>query len=294
MRSLKNYDITIVYGELFPYLPSCLERQLLTIPYIYDFDDSFFLKYRTRGHRWLSPLLGNKFDRLIEGAVAVTAGNAELASYASNLNKNVTLLPSVVDTDRMSPASVEPTHDQGKPFTVGWIGSPSTTQYLSLLVQPLQELARERPVRLIVVGGAAPDIPGVEVTEHSWFLEREVSLIQQFDVGVMPLPDNSWTRGKSAYKLIQCMSCAIPVIASPVGANVDVVPPQCGLLARSPEQWLRAFRQLASDTELRHQLGASARQWVQERYSLQAAAPILASVIRRSAPVASASDASNP
>ncbi len=131
-----------------------------------------------------------------------------------------------------------------------------------------------------MVGGSAPAIPGVEVIECPWSLEHEVSLIQQFAVGVMPLPDSEWARGKSAYKLIQCMACAIPVIASPVGANVDVVPPTCGLLASHADDWLAAFRLLAAQPALRVRLGVASRQWVEDHYSLRITLPVLSSVIR--------------
>ena len=97
----------------------------------------------------------------------------------------------------------------------------------------------------------------------------------------MPLPDTPWTRGKCAYKLIQCMACAIPVIASPVGANVDAVPPGCGLLTDSSQQWLAAFSQLAADPGLRDQMGVAARRWVEERYSLRSALPVLERVVRK-------------
>ncbi|WP_222929743.1 glycosyltransferase [Synechococcus sp. SYN20] len=148
---------------------------------------------------------------------------------------------------------------------------------------PLQQLALEIPVKFLVVGGPAPFISGVEVIEHPWSLEQEVPLIHQFDVGVMPLPDTPWSRGKCAYKLIQCMACAIPVIASPVGANVDAVPASCGLLAGSPAEWLAGFRQLAANPDLRKRLGAAGRQWVEQRYSLRSALPVLEGVIRRAA-----------
>jgi glycosyltransferase involved in cell wall biosynthesis len=166
---------------------------------------------------------------------------------------------------------------------VGWIGSPSTSSYLQLLVEPLQQLSRERPVRLHVVGGPAPAIAGVEVIELPWSLEQELPLIQQFDVGVMPLPDNPWTRGKCAYKLIQCMACGIPVVASRVGANVDAVPPECGFLVESSEQWLDAFRRLLADSNLRQQMGSAARLWVEQRYSLRSALPVFSGVIQRAA-----------
>lgn len=278
-----RFDLAIVHCELLPFLPGWLERQLLQIPFIYDCDDAFFLKYRSGRLRLLQPLLGAKADRLMAAAMAVTAGNAGLSAYASRFNSSVSVLPSVVDTDHFRPADRSRAVCSGQPFTVGWIGSPSTAPYLQLLIDPIQQLARERSVRLLVVGGSAPVIAGVEVIEQSWSLEQEVSLIQQFDVGVMPLPDTPWSRGKCAYKLIQCMACGISVVASRVGTNIDAVPPGCGLLADSSQQWLTAFRQLAADPAGRLRLGAAAHQWVEHRYSLRSALPVLTSVIQRAA-----------
>lgn len=281
LRQADRFDLAIVHCDLLPFLPGWLERQLLQIPFVYDCDDAFFLKYRSGRLRLLQPLLGAKTDRLMGAAVAVTAGNAGLAAYAGRFSSSVALLPSVVDTDQFRPAEPSQAERSGGPFTVGWIGSPSTASYMQLLIEPLQQLALERLVRLLVVGGPAPAIAGVEVIEQPWSLEQEVPLIHQFDLGVMPLPDTPWTRGKCAYKLIQCMACGIPVVASPVGANVDAVPPGCGLLADSSQQWLAAFRQLAADPALRSRFGAAARQWVEQHYSLRSALPVLTGVIQR-------------
>ena len=283
LLNAKRFDLLIVYGELFPFFPWWLENPFLRNRFIYDYDDAFYLKYRSGPLRWLLPLLGAKCEGMMAVAVAVTAGNAELAAYARRFNSNVYLLPSVVDTDRYLPAASQSSDLPDSSFTVGWIGSPSTAPYLQQLVEPLQQLALERPVCLLVVGGQAPAIAGVEVIEQAWNLEQEVALIQQFDVGVMPLPDSRWARGKCAYKLIQCMACAIPVIASPVGANVDAVQASCGLLAGSAAEWLAAFRQLAANPDLRKRSGAAGRQWVEQRYSLRSALPVLTAVIRRAA-----------
>ena len=276
-----RFDLAIVYGDLLPFLPGLLERQLLNIPFIYDCDDAFFLKYRSGRLSLLHPLLGDKADRLMEAAAAVTAGNTWLATHARRFSSSVTVLPSVVDTDQFLPDATSLAERGAKPFTVGWIGSPSTTPYLQLLVEPHEQMVREGPVRLLVVGGAAPAIAGVEVIEQPWSPEQEVPLIRQFDVGVMPLPDTPWARGKCAYKLIQCMACGIPVVASPVGANVDAVPPECGLLADLPAEWLDALRVLAADAELRLRLGTSGRRWVEDSYSLRSALPVLTEVIQR-------------
>ena len=281
LRQADRFDLAIVHCELLPFLPGWLERQLLQIPFIYDCDDAFFLKYRSGRLRLLQPLLGAKADRLMAAAVAITAGNTALAAHARRFNSNVPVLPSVVDTAQFRPAAHPPAERSAAPFTVGWIGSPSTAPYLQLLIEPLQQLARDRPVRLLVVGGPAPAIAGVEVIAQPWCLEQEVPLIQQFDVGVMPLPDTPWTRGKCAYKLIQCMACGIPVVASRVGANVEAVPAECGLLVESPGEWLAAFRQVAAEPELRQRMGTAARHWVEQRYSLRSALPVLTDVIQR-------------
>ena len=123
LQQADRFDLTIIYAELLPLLPAWLEQQLLRIPYILDFDDAFFLKYRSGRLRCFSPLLGSKFNQVLRGATAVTAGNAHLAAYAHRFNANVTLLPSVVDTVHYIPADPPPA---ATPFTVGWIGSPST------------------------------------------------------------------------------------------------------------------------------------------------------------------------
>jgi glycosyltransferase involved in cell wall biosynthesis len=266
------FDLAVLYAELVPLLPACMEQRLLRIPYIYDFDDAFHLKYQGS---LMHPLLANKVDRLIAGADAVIAGNASLVAHACRFNGRVQLLPSVVDTLHFKPAPAL----RFQLFTVGWIGSPSTAKFLQLLVEPLAQLAREQVVRFVVVGGPAPAIAGVEVIELPWSLEREVALIQSFDVGVMPLPDTPWTRGKCAYKLIQCMACGVPVVASRVGANVNAVPFSCGVLAESVGDWLSDLRTLAADAGLRRRMGQAGRQWVEHRYSLTSAVPVFSEVI---------------
>ena len=152
-----GFEGAILHCELYPLMPGGLERLFLPKPYIYDFDDAFFLKYRQGRLGSLQPILGKKFDRVIAGAAAVTAGNSYLTSYAQEYNTNVHQLPTVVDTSRYQPEA----RPMNAEFTVGWVGSPSTAPYLAALVEPLSQLAKEAPVRLVVVGGPAPMIPGV-------------------------------------------------------------------------------------------------------------------------------------
>lgn len=270
-----KYDLAILYCELFPLMPGWLERWLMRVPYVYDFDDAFYLRYRKGRLRFLRPFLGNKVDTVIEGAAAVTAGNQVLGQYARKLNPNIYQLPTVVDTERYRPMPVA----RSDKFTVGWIGSPSTASYLAELVLPLSTIGREGPVRLVVIGGKAPYIPHVEVAEIAWREATEVELINSFDVGVMPLLDDDWARGKCAFKLVQYMACSVPVIASPVGANVDVVEKECGILAATPDEWVVALRKMRDSPRERADMGVASRSRVVQEYSLQKNLPRLAEVI---------------
>ncbi len=277
LHQLGEYDLAILYCELFPFMPGWLERALIRKPYIYDMDDAFYLRYRLGRKKIARSILGDKFDGVMQGAAAVTAGNSVLADYARRHNRAVTQLPTVVDTGRYVPV----TGRQNAVFTVGWIGSPSTASYLPEVVAPLAALGAEAPLNFVVIGGKARAIPNVNVIELEWQEHTEVDLINTFDVGVMPLPDDDWARGKCAFKLIQYMACAVPVVASPVGANVDVVTAECGLLANTPQEWVQALRALRDDRALRSRMGEAGRQRVVEHYSLHTALPTLAQVIHR-------------
>jgi glycosyltransferase involved in cell wall biosynthesis len=274
-----SYDVAIVHYELFPLLPGIIESRLLRIPYIYDFDDALFLKYRSDRFKRVSFFLQDKFDLVLSRAAAVTAGNHYLADYAKRWNPATQLLPTVVDTDRY----IHSPNKREDVFTVGWIGSPSTSVYLSELRQPLAQLGQEGPVRFVVVGGHSAAIEQVEVVNMPWSEETEVTVINTFDVGVMPLFDDQWARGKCAFKLIQYMACGVPVVASPVGANVHVVDGACGLLPGGPQAWLDALRRLRDDRALRQSMGTAGRRRVEQLYSLRNTLPIMVDTIKASA-----------
>ena len=265
----------MLYGELFPLVPARVERFMLRRPFIYDLDDAFYLKYRSGRLRYFRGVLGRKFDSVMQEASAITAGNHVLRQYASQHNLHTTFLPTVVDIKRYVPER----HRRGRELVVGWIGSPSTSQFLSELVTPLSALGKEGPVRLVVIGGRAPAIENVIIEELQWSEASEISLINSFDVGVMPLPDDAWARGKCAFKLIQYMACGIPVIASPVGANTDVVTANCGLLAASGIEWLEAFRTIRDNPKRAAEMGEAGRDRVEREYSLHRNLPVLAEVI---------------
>lgn len=272
----RSYDIAILHLELFPLLPGIIESRLLTIPYIYDLDDAFFLKYRADRFKRVSFLLKDKFDPIVSRAAVVTAGNQYLVDYARQWNPETVWVPTVVDTDRY----IHSPNNCDSVFTIGWIGSPSTSVHLSKLIEPLADLGKEGPVRLVVIGGRCPAIEGVDVVHLSWSEAKEVSMINTFDVGVMPLFDDDWTRGKCALKLLQYMACALPVVASPVGANLNVVSAGCGFLAEGPEAWCDSLRRLRNDSSLRRSMGEMGRRRAEDLYSLRSALPTMVKTIK--------------
>lgn len=263
-----NFDVIWVEKELFPFLPGAFEGLLARsgVPYIVDYDDAIFHRYDQSRHAPMRWLLGTKLDRLLQHSFAVSAGNGYLADYARSRGAQCVIrLPTVVDLDRYH---VSPETEAGE-IRIGWIGSPSTAPYLSLISEPLRLLSIERAIRLVTVGAPKLTMPGVRLEQHSWSLETEARLVSTFHIGVMPLANTLWERGKCGYKLIQYMACGRPVVASAVGVNPEIVSCDIGCLASDDEGWLLALRRLSNSAELRQAMGNAARARVEQRYCLQ-------------------------
>lgn len=268
----KKFDVLWVEKELFPFLPSIFESLLkkIGIPYVIDYDDAIFHNYDLHRSQIVRLFLGNKLDSLLSGASAVTAGNGYLAAYASRGGaNNVHIIPTVVDINNYR-ATPETRDDV---FRIGWIGSPSTAQYLSLIAEPLRRVAQIRKIVLVTIGAGSLELPGVPIERHDWSLDMEAKLLESIHVGVMPLRDSPWERGKCGYKLIQYMAAGRPVIASPVGVNSEIVSSDVGMLACNNDLWFDALINLADQPIFRQQLGKSARTRVEQTYSLQVTAP---------------------
>ena len=274
----QEYACAIVHCELFPLMPSLLESRILRIPYIYDFDDAWYLRYKQGSLSNLSFILSDKIDSFIANAAAVTAGNLALASHALMHNENVIILPTIVDTDYYIDYSDKISNQDV--FTIGWIGSVSTCQYLIEMIAPMEKLGLLINIRLVIVGGSCPDIKNIEIVELPWSIETEVNIIEQFDVGIMPLFDDEWSRGKCAFKLIQYMACGVPVVASSVGANIDLVTKECGFLVTDEEEWCSALLFLFHNVETRILMGKASRRQIVENYSTKSQVLNLATLIK--------------
>jgi glycosyltransferase involved in cell wall biosynthesis len=290
----RNYDVIFLYRELLPVGPAILEPLLsmMAPPIVFDFDDAIFLGNVSDANRFIASLkFPNKMATIVRRAAHVIAGNEFLASYARRYNDAVTVIPTSVDTNRFVPRG--PAHAARAPLTIGWIGSPTTAPFLRVLAEPLRAVAERHPFTFRVSGATDPiAMPGVAIDAPRWSMADEVSLFNTCDIGVYPLPHDDWSRGKCGFKAIQFMACGVPVVASPVGVNLEIIQDGVnGFLAADVREWADKIERLLADPDLRARFGAAGRRTIQERYDLAVNAPAIASVLRDAA--ASGADRSN-
>ncbi len=278
LLSQKQYDILWIQYELFPWLPNWIERLALSarIPYVVDYDDAMFHAYNLNTKFAVRLLLKKKIEKIMRHANVVVAGNKYLAHHASQSGaRRVELFPTVIDLDRYHTNM----RTSGDRLVIGWIGSPKTSKYLDIIKPALHRFAKDREVLLSLVGAGSIQFENIKVKRSPWSEESEVQFINDFDIGIMPLCDTPWEQGKCGYKLIQYMACAKPVVASPVGANNELVRDGSnGFLAGSTQEWIQAFSTLHDNPELRSQMGRSGQKQVRDEYCLQVTGPKLLSI----------------
>lgn len=271
-----RYDIVVIEKEIFPYLPAFAERvlRLLGVKYIADYDDAIFHNYDQSKNSLIRNFLGNKIGKVMKYSRVTVAGNQYLADYAvkSGAGK-VEIIPTVIDLNRYSVKRDSISENEN--FVVGWIGTKSTFEKHFLLckswIQKLQQI--DPNIVFHIVGINQYDGFGKNVKFIPWSEKSEVAEILKMDVGIMPLQDSLWERGKCAYKLIQYAACGIPGIASDVGMNREVtVHEETGLLISGPDEWMSAVLRMKNDHKLRKRTGLQARALVEEQYSLQVTA----------------------
>lgn len=281
-----RYDLLWIEKEALPWLPYMFERWMLAAgpPYVIDFDDAWFHAYGQHRQPLVRLLLGDKLNKLMRNAALVTTGNAYLLSHALRAGApRVALIPTVVDLDRYDTSTPAPARDG---FTVGWIGSPVTARYLTSVQDTLRRCLKETPMRVVLVGADANALESLPVERVNWNEETEVESIKTFDVGIMPLDNTPWERGKCGYKLIQYMACERPVIASPVGVNRDIVDHGVnGFLCETPEEWYQALSALRADPDLRRAMGKAGRDKVERLYTLDKVGPQLVQLLKTAARV---------
>jgi glycosyltransferase involved in cell wall biosynthesis len=239
-------------------------------PRLFDVDDSIHL---LRG--------GSAARRIAVSCDRVIVGNDYLAEWYARCNSSVCVVPTAVDTDRFAPIQ----HSESEQLTIGWIGTSANFPYLAAIEPALASVMADRPgVRVFVMADRPPAFTSLDSTRwqfSTWNEADEIAAIQAMDIGLMPLSDDPWTRGKCSFKMLQYMACGIPVVVSPVGMNAQVLAQgQFGIGAQSTSQWIEALHAMADSVDMRRRLGGAGRAVVEEHYSVRVIAPRLAQILR--------------
>lgn len=269
LRTAAKHDVVLLQKKLFPVpLVRLLARANPNL--IFDVDDAIMFHEMERGE----PVDGKFFRRFAAIAAAsriVVVGNAYLADFARAARPGdddaTTILTTPIDTVRLT-AKTDGTPHTG--VVAGWIGTKGNLHQLSTIAPALRYVAATVPgFRLRIIADGSIEIDGLAVETQRWRANEEVAALHGFDIGLMPLEDNLWNRGKGGYKLLQYMAACLPAIASPVGINVDIVRHgENGFLAQSLSDWQESLLKLAGDAELRRRLGVAARRTIESEYAL--------------------------
>ena len=286
LRDVSRYDAILLYREIFPIGPAVIERLLGSggrPPIVFDFDDAIFLPSVSDANRLISALKQpGKVATIIRQSAHVVVGNEYLASYARRFSNAVTVIPTCVDTTKFVPGSPGDGAKASRDPVIGWIGSPTTAFYVQRLTEVFQRVRERHPFVLRISGTGEPiQVPGVVTENAPWSLGDEVRLFNTCDVGVYPLADDEWSKGKCGFKAIEFMACGVPVVASAVGVNREIIQDGVnGFLASTDDEWVDKIGRLLVDRDLGRRLGAAGRRTVEDRYSLQVHAPTLAATLR--------------
>ena len=284
----RKYDVVFISREAMLFGPPVIEwllGRVVRCPIVFDFDDAIFVSYVSPTYGRIATWLKYpaKTARILEMSAQVIAGNSYLADFARKYNQQVTIVPTVVDTERFWNTPPEPRVDE-RPV-VGWIGTHSTAQYLDLILPALQKVAEKHDFVFRVIGaGREIKAAGVTIDNREWKLEAEIRDFRSLDIGVYPIRDDAWARGKCAFKAIQYMAAGVPCVCSSVGMASEVVNHGVnGFLANSIEEWEERLDLLLNDERLRGRFSLNGRETVAKSYSLDVHASRFADTLVRAA-----------
>jgi len=272
---LYKYDVIWLEKEIFPFFPEIVERLLrwMNIPYVVDFDDAWFHRYDQHKNNVLRFLFREKIDRVMRNAHTVVVGNEYLANRAYNAGAlKVVEVPTVVDLNRYQ--IIDSVCEKSNSFTVGWIGNPQTFLYLKPLMKIFSSLSEIYGIKFIAIGVKNENVENTVFDAFDWSEETEVDILRGIDIGIMPLDDDLWQKGKCGYKLIQYMALGKPVIASPVGVNAEIVIDGFnGFLSSTVAEWNSGILEMFKNQRKRKEMGCNARRTVEMRYNLRVQVP---------------------
>jgi glycosyltransferase involved in cell wall biosynthesis len=285
--AFSQYDIVVVHRGIFPFPWPMLEKMLIRrhARVIFDFDDAIHIGHRdtaTTKYPWMYQLkYGPAVNGMLSRCAHIIAGNRTLAEHALRFNSRISIIPTVVDLNQYA---YRPRRKASEVVTIGWVGSRSTSPYLLEIEPALRRLseAHSGKIQFRLYGDPRRklNLPNFESLPFS--LSSEIEDLRTIDIGIMPMPDNDWTRGKCAFKAIQYMALGIPTVTSPVGMTTELVQHNVnGFCSRTPEEWFESLNRLVTDTELRRRFAEEGRKTIVADYSLQTWEPRLAKLLEQ-------------
>ncbi len=273
-------DIVFLQKEVLPQAYPLIEKFIkkLNRKLVFDFDDAIFLLPPKRRSLLYNFRYKNSIPRILTMSDYVIAGNEYLKRYALKFNGNVEIIPTSINTETYFVKKKE----KKDRINIGWIGSKTTMFYLDRLRNVFTALAKRYNICLTVIGTGDYRVDGVETVTRSWRLEREISDLQCFDIGIAPVNNDDWALGKCGCKVIQYMGVGIPAVASPVGIHGKIINDGVnGFLADSDEEWIEKLSQLIENETLRERFGFMGRKTVEERYSVKVNGPKLLEILQK-------------
>ena len=269
-------DVVFIQKVLLPIWIQNLIRAL-NKNIIFEFDDAIWTSHQTSIHpnNALRRLL---LSHIISISKFVFLENNYTKEFTMQFNKNILMITGPIDCKRYFPKRGE----KNKNIVIGWIGSPPNTLYLKPVFSVFKRINKNYPdVVIELIGASNLKIEGVNLVIKEWNFDTEVENLHDFDIGIMPLPDDEWSRGKGGYKLLQYMAIGIPCIASPVGINSTLIREGInGYLASSEDEWFEKLEILIKNRILRRSMGVNGRKLIEEKYSLKVSAPKLIKLIK--------------
>lgn len=270
LKTINEFDLVVIYREAILTGSIFFEKKLAKkgVPILFDFDDAIWVKDVSQGNKSLSFLKNaNKIKEILPLCDHVTAGNAYLKEFSLQYNENVTIIPSTIDTSKYQ----ELESRSKEIITVGWVGSHTTVKHFETIVPVLMKLKEKykEKIEFKVIGDPVYCNSDLGIDGMAWDNSKEVELFNMLDIGVMPLPEDEWTKGKCGMKGLLYMSVNTPAVMSSVGMNSEIIENGVnGFLADTPEEWFEVLSKLIEDDNLRKTIGLAGRKTVEEKYSM--------------------------
>jgi glycosyltransferase involved in cell wall biosynthesis len=268
---VRNFDLIFIQREILPQCWPLFELLIFKLnrKVIFDFDDAIFLIPPQRKNIVYKLRCKSAVEKIVQNCRQVIAGNNFLADYARRFNPNVEVIPTVVDTQKWK--SQKTAKEKSVKTVIGWIGSENTVFYLYRIRDVLKKISKEFDISLHLIGGKGFECGDIDVLHFEWDEKTEVELVSGFDIGIAPLNNDQWEKGKCGLKLIQYMACSVASVCSAVGVHKEIIQDgKNGFLAETEKQWYEKLKLLIENKKLRSELAARARMTVDQEYSLEA------------------------